>query len=283
MTTSNAARWAKALFTRSTKINAASAKIAANRSRYELVSKVTGVPWDVIGVIHYRESSNDFRGVLHNGQRIIGTGKKTTLVPAGRGPFSTWEEAAIDALVNCHPHLAKNKDWSLGTTLDKLEAYNGLGYRNKGLPSPYLWAGTDQYVKGKYVADGKFDPSHVDQQLGVAALLMKLREKPTSLPIDLPDDHTPSPSPTTPKRKTLMDWFEGLIVNWTVGRVSSQLKDNPKMTNVISGVIRHVLTTFGGGLIGSGLIGDNEIGLIAGAVATLIGVAWSIIEKRLKA
>lgn len=284
MTTSNAARWAKALFTRSTKINAASAKIAANRSRYELVSKVTGVPWDVIGVIHYRESSNDFRGVLHNGQRIIGTGKKTTLVPAGRGPFSTWEEAAIDALANCHPHLAKNKDWSLSTTLDKLEAYNGLGYRYKGLPSPYLWAGTDQYVKGKYVADGKFDPNHVDQQLGVAALLMKLREKPAPLPIDLPDDHdTPSPSPTTPKRKTLMGWFEGLIVNWTVGRVSSQLKDNPKMTNVISGVIRHVLTTFGGGLIGSGLIGDNEIGLIAGAVATLIGVAWSIVEKRLKA
>ncbi|MEQ9634593.1 MAG: hypothetical protein RLW68_00765 [Devosia marina] len=98
-----------------------------------------------------------------------------------------------------------------------------------------------------------------------------------------PQPSTPSPSPTTPKRKTLMDWFEGLIVNWTVGRVSSQLKDNPKMTNVISGVIRHVLTTFGGGLIGSGLIGDNEIGLIAGAVATLIGVAWSIVEKRLKA
>lgn len=178
---SNAERWARALFTRSTPINAAAAKIIANRSRYEVVAKATGVPWDVIGVIHYRESSNDFRGVLHNGQKIIGTGKKTTLVPKGRGPFSTWEEAAIDALANCHPYLAKNKDWSIGTTLDKLEAYNGLGYRNKGLPSPYLWAGTDQYHKGKYVADGKFDPNHVDQQLGVAPILMKLREaaKPT--------------------------------------------------------------------------------------------------------
>lgn len=143
-----------------------------------------------IGVIHYRESSNDFRGVLHNGQKIIGTGKKTTLVPKGRGPFSTWEEAAIDALANCHPYLAKNKDWSIGTTLDKLEAYNGLGYRNKGLPSPYLWAGTDQYTKGKYVADGKFDPNHVDQQLGVAPILMKIREmvaeKPALPALDLP-------------------------------------------------------------------------------------------------
>lgn len=238
MTTSNAARWAKALFTRSTKINAASAKIAANRSRYELVAKATGVPWDVIGVIHYRESSNDFRGVLHNGQRIIGTGKKTTLVPKGRGPFSTWEEAAVDALANCHPYLAKNKDWSLGTTLDKLEAYNGLGYRYKGLPSPYLWAGTDQYVKGKYVADGKFDPNHVDQQLGVAALLMKLREKPAPLPIDLPDDHdTPSSSPTTPKRKTLMDLVRGWFVQQATTQVVKTLKENGMNSNLIHNLL----------------------------------------------
>lgn len=191
----NAERWGRALFTRSTDINAQAAKIAANRSRYELVSKATGVPWDVIGVIHYRESSNDFGGVLHNGQKIIGTGKKTTLVPKGRGPFSTWEEAAIDALVNCHPHLARNKDWSLGTTLDKLEAYNGLGYRNKGLPSPYLWAGTDQYVKGKYVADGKFDPNHVDKQLGVAPILMKLREAAKVAPKPQPIPAQPLPEP----------------------------------------------------------------------------------------
>lgn len=234
MTTSNAARWAKALFTRSTKINAASAKIAANRARYELVSKVTGVPWDVIGVIHYRESSNDFRGVLHNGQRIIGTGKKTTLVPKGRGPFSTWEEAAVDALANCHPYLAKNKDWSLGTTLDKLEAYNGLGYRNRGLPSPYLWAGTDQYVKGKYVADGKFDPNHVDQQLGVAALLMKLREKPAPLPFDLPDDHEPA---APKKRKTLADLLRELFIRQATKHAIKTLEDKGMNTNLIHNIL----------------------------------------------
>ena len=202
----NAERWVKAKFTRSTLINQQADKILANRARYEAVSKATGVPWDVIGVIHYRESSGDFKGVLHNGQKIIGTGKKTTLVPKGRGPFSTWEEAAIDALVNTPPQAAKNKDWSIAGTLDILERYNGLGYRNKGLPSPYLWAGTDQYVKGKYVADGKYDPEHVDKQLGVAPILMKLREmekKPivlepaphlppdAPLPIDLPDDDQP--------------------------------------------------------------------------------------------
>ena len=200
--TTNAERWSKAKFTRSTAINAQAAKIEAHRERYESVSKATGVPWDVIGVIHYRESSGDFKGVLHNGQKIIGSGKKTTIVPKGRGPFSTWEEAAIDALVVCPPYAAKNKDWSIGGTLDILEKYNGLGYRNKGLPSPYLWAGTDQYKTGKYVADGKYDPTHVDQQLGVAALLMRLRDMektaPKPVPIDLPDDHDAPPKPYTP-------------------------------------------------------------------------------------
>ena len=174
--TTNAERWSKAKFTRSTEINAQAAKIASKRARYEAVSKATGVPWDVIGVIHYREASGSFEGVLHNGQKIIGKGTKTTIVPKGRGPFSTWEGAAIDALVTAPPYAAKNTDWSIGGSLDLLEKYNGLGYRKKGLPSPYLWAGTDQYVKGKYVADGKYDPNHVDKQLGVAPILMKLRE-----------------------------------------------------------------------------------------------------------
>jgi lysozyme family protein len=191
----NLGRWNRAKFTRSTDINKQAARIEANRARYEAVAKKTGVPWDVIGVVHYRESAGSFAGVLHNGQKIIGTGKKTTIVPKGRGPFSTWEDAAVDALMNCAPYAGKNKDWSIGGTLDLLERYNGLGYRNKGLPSPYLWAGTDQYVKGKYVADGKFDPNYVDKQLGVAPILMKLREdeKPAQ-----PAVEAPKPVPAAP-------------------------------------------------------------------------------------
>lgn len=199
----NLARWKRAKFTRSTLIEKQAAKIRANRARYEAVSAKTGVPWDVIAVIHYRESSGNFAGVLHNGQRIIGTGKKTTLVPKGRGPFSTWESAAIDALMNCAPYAGKNKDWSLGNTLEVLERYNGLGYRKKGLPSPYLWAGTDQYVKGKYVADGRFDPEHVDKQLGVAAILIALRGKDNAVIAPPVSDSKPSNNsqkPAEPKQ-----------------------------------------------------------------------------------
>jgi hypothetical protein len=65
-----------------------------------------------------------------------------------------------------------------------LEKYNGLGYANKGIPSPYLWAGTDQYIKGKYVQDGKFNANYVDQQLGCAGILKFLgvfKTAPTGL------------------------------------------------------------------------------------------------------
>jgi hypothetical protein len=92
-------------------------------------------------------------------------------VPAGRGPFISWEAAAIDALVNCAPYAARNADWSIGPSLTKLEEYNGLGYAARGLPSPYLWSGTDQYKSGKYVRDGVYDPNAVDSQLGCAGLL----------------------------------------------------------------------------------------------------------------
>ncbi len=58
--------------------------------------------------------------------------------------------------------------------LTNLERYNGLGYAARGLPSPYIWSGTEQYHAGKYVADGVFDPTEVDKQLGCAGLLLTM-------------------------------------------------------------------------------------------------------------
>jgi lysozyme family protein len=143
------------------------------RARYEAVSKMLSaqgkvVPWWFIAVAHYRESNADFKTYLGNGQSLD---KKTTIVPKGRGPFETWEAGAYDALVNCPPYAANNKDWTIGGALAMLEAYNGPGYANKGLPSPYIWSGTDQYEKGKYTSDGKYNAEAVDEQLGCAGIL----------------------------------------------------------------------------------------------------------------
>jgi lysozyme family protein len=55
-----------------------------------------------------------------------------------------------------------------------LEQYNGLGYAAHGVPSPYVWSGTDQYHSGKYVRDGVYDPHVVDAQLGCAGLLLAM-------------------------------------------------------------------------------------------------------------
>lgn len=148
-------------------------RLLFNKPRYEAVSKALEskgytIPWEFIAVTHQRESSGNFNTYLGNGQPL---NKKTTIVPKGRGPFSSWEEGAIDALLNAPPYAAKNKDWSIGGMLAKLEEYNGLGYASKGVPSPYLWAGSDQYIAGKYVADHVYDANHVDTQLGCAGLL----------------------------------------------------------------------------------------------------------------
>lgn len=149
-----------------------------NRARYENVANSLRkqgytIPWWFIAVVHYREAgfknnSPRWDTYLGNGQPL---NKKTTIVPKGRGPFSTWEEGAADALINAHPYAAKNKDWGIGGSLTKLEEYNGLGYFNKGLPSPYIWAGTDQYSKGKYIRDGVYSATTVDKQLGCAGIL----------------------------------------------------------------------------------------------------------------
>lgn len=158
----------------SPEIAAAVQKAIANKARYQFVSEKTGVPWDLIAAIHHMEASFNFNGVLHNGEKIIGTGKKTTLVPAGRGPFASWEDAAIDALK--YEGFAWLGGWSLPMKLQKAEKYNGLGYLKKGLMSPYVWSMTNLYLKGLYVADGKFDPEAKSKRPGVASILVGIQK-----------------------------------------------------------------------------------------------------------
>ncbi len=162
----NGKRWANARMTRD--FSAAAKRLVAAKTRYQAVEARTGVPWSIIAVIHERESSQNWSRSLAQGDPWD---RVSIHVPAGRGPFESWEDAAIDALVNCAPHAARNKDWSIAAALTKLEEYNGLGYAARGKPSPYVWAGTNQYQSGKYVRDGVYDPNAVDRQPGCAGLL----------------------------------------------------------------------------------------------------------------
>lgn len=167
--TANAKRWANAKVTRN--FSTIGKNLVAAKSRYRAVEAKTGVPWFVIAVIHMRESSQSWTGSLAQGDPW---NRVSVHVPKGRGPFTSWEEAAIDALVNCAPYLSRNKDWSVGGTLASLEGYNGLGYKSKGVPSPYVWAGTNQYKAGKYVRDGVYDADYVDTQPGCAGMILSM-------------------------------------------------------------------------------------------------------------
>lgn len=159
-------------------------KIFKNKDKYVSVSTITNVPWAMIAAIHSLECSLNFNNHLHNGDPLSG---KTFHVPAGRpvagNPPYTWEESAIDALemkINGggwpKEDFQKAKEKDIVSMLYLLELYNGMGYRkyHPEVKTPYLWAGTNRYISGKYVEDGKFDPSAVSGQIGAAILLNKI-------------------------------------------------------------------------------------------------------------
>ncbi len=111
-------------------------QLVASKTRYQAVSAETAVPWAFIAVVHEREASQSWAANLAQGDPWD---KISVHVPRGRGPFPSWKDAAIDALEQCAPYAARN-------------------------------------VKGKYVADGHFDPEAVDHQLGCAGLLKAMIE-----------------------------------------------------------------------------------------------------------
>jgi lysozyme family protein len=150
------------------------------KARYQGITAKTNVPWFVIAVIHEREAGED-RNFLANIAQGNPWNKVSVDVPKGRGPFASFEDAAFDALMNCAPHAGRWGDWTSGGALTLLEQYNGLGYALRGLPSPYIWASSDQYIKGKFTSDHHFDPEHVDDQLGCAPLLRRMQEKDASI------------------------------------------------------------------------------------------------------
>jgi lysozyme family protein len=147
-----------------------------SRSRYEAVGKRNGVPWYFIAAIHALEGSFNFRGHLHNGDAPLA--QRTRQVPAGRplvwGPPSDWESSATDALRLMG--FAGASDWGLARTLYRLEAYNGFGYRRIGKVSPYLWSFSSVYNRGKFVADGRYNPNARSSQCGAAVMLKLLSD-----------------------------------------------------------------------------------------------------------
>lgn len=149
-----------------------------HKETYKAIEARTTVPWPLIAVLHRRESDANFTTYLGNGEPLS---RKTRLVPKGRGPFKNFIEGAIDAL---HVDgLDGVKDWRLEKMLYYCELFNGAGYHNRGLPSPYIWGGTNIQKPGKFTettAGSTFRPTMIDTQPGCAPMLyMIAKNEPT--------------------------------------------------------------------------------------------------------
>lgn len=148
--------------------------IRRHESRYAKLSEQVSVPWYFIAIVHALEASLNFRAHLHNGDYPLT--QRTRNVPKDRPvdwlPPSDWESSAVDALTL--EGFTGKTDWTLSDMLYRWEAYNGFGYRSRATPSPYLWSFSDQYSRGKFTADGKFDPTASSKQCGAAVILKSL-------------------------------------------------------------------------------------------------------------
>src|SRR5262249_32689888 len=80
----------------------------AGKERYLALEGRTGVPWWMIAIIAERESTQNWSRSLAQGDPW---NRVSYNEPSGRGPFESWEAAAIDAL---HiDHLDEVQDWRL--------------------------------------------------------------------------------------------------------------------------------------------------------------------------
>lgn len=219
----NGARWPNMVidFDALSSLEQQAAALIASKPRYQNVAAQTGVPWPAIAVIHMRECSQRWNLNIAQGDPWNAVSIR---VPAGRGPFNSWEEAAIDALTNCDPHLSRWTHWdTIGGTLTGLEMYNGLGYSMRNSPSPYVWSRTDQYVSGKFGSDHVFDPNMDDIQQGCAGLLVFMMQQDPTILTDFPSWGAPPAQPSlTGPDGVLRDtrWLQNTL---------NQLKANPQL------------------------------------------------------
>jgi lysozyme family protein len=155
------------------------------KTTYLAIEDATGVPWWAIAIIHERECSQNWKCSIAQGDPWNEVSRH---VPKGRGPFKSFQEAAIDALKNCPPKAAEWKNWNTaGGTLTLLEEYNGLGYEDyHAEASPYIWGATDQEMRGKYTGDGEYSAAVWDAQLGCAAMLKAMMGLDTSIKFAAP-------------------------------------------------------------------------------------------------
>src|SRR5258708_3166083 len=151
---------------------AAAHHIIANRARYQTIEAKTGVPRYWLGPTHYRESDFSFNAQFAQGDPLD---RVSTHVPRGLGPYlgaDAFERAAIEGLE--HDRITSVADWRLEKLIYNWEKWNGWGYHLRGVPSAYVFAGTNVYKGGYFPGDGVWSANASDPRPGCAAILKAL-------------------------------------------------------------------------------------------------------------
>lgn len=148
-------------------------KIVANKATYEAAAKECNMPWFVIACIHELEAGLNFHTILANGDPL---GEPTRHVPAGL-IANTWADGVKISI----DYERRQGNSLVGRTINAilyyLERYNGLGYRRYGVPTPYLWSFTNNYIRGKFTADREYSSSAISQQCGCVPILLTLIQR----------------------------------------------------------------------------------------------------------
>jgi|694.fasta_scaffold36434_8 lysozyme family protein len=153
-----------------------------NKGQYEAVSsglKQAGISMNPsqVAAIHWREASGSFNKSIANGENLGGYIRKDGRLGQGNPsnsftPTNNWVTNSVEVLsykVTEKYGGPKNLN-DPASFNDFAERFNGLGYKQRGLVSPYVYAGTDLYTGGKFTSDGKFDSGVFDKQVGTAVL-----------------------------------------------------------------------------------------------------------------
>jgi len=152
-----------------------------NMPRLRPVADILRVPWTLLAALQELEASGRMDRHPANGDSLQ---RRTVNVPAGlprRGePPYTYESVAGEELAEIQ--RPPSGVWTLQEMCHAAEHFNGLGYRNKGKPSPYVVAATTLEEAGRYVADGVYDAKARSNQVGALALWIGLRESGEEVP-----------------------------------------------------------------------------------------------------
>jgi hypothetical protein len=134
--------------------------------------------------------------------------KRSVHVPKGRGPFNSWEEAAIDAL--SIDGTDKVKLWSVERLCYELENTTGSAPAQRASTPRICGATATTTARGKYVADHVWDANAVSGQAGAMPILSRMMALDSSITFGQvpkpPDIPTHEPAPTKPLIKSKSMW-----------------------------------------------------------------------------